>query len=183
MAENSLPISSPPASAALPVLPLAPPLPEAVATGGGRMAPPQPFVVRVWCAFTCLLCFSMLGMGLYLTPDPRGSGTHRQLGLPACGFYATTGYPCPTCGCTTAVSHFAHGQWVASFITQPFGFTVGLVALIAGCLCLVGLVTGRWIGPDMFTLSWYWRVWVYGGLGILAAAWAYKIAMVHFGYA
>jgi len=137
-----------------------------------------PLIVRIWSLFTCTLCFGMLGVGLYLSPSPTGTGTHEQLGLPPCGFLAATGYPCPTCGCTTAVSHFAHGHFVASFLTQPFGFTVALVALIAGCLALIGAVTGRWIGPDMFTLQWYWRVWVFGGIGILVFGWVYKIMMI-----
>ncbi len=141
-------------------------------------APTPPFVVRIWCAFTCIVCFGMLGVGLYLTPDPSGTGTHQQLGLPPCGFYRFTGYPCPTCGCTTSVSHFAHGQWIASFVTQPFGFVVGLASLVAGCLCAIGLVTGKWVGPAIFTLEWYWRVWVYGGIGVLVGAWVYKIMMV-----
>jgi hypothetical protein len=123
----------------------------------------------------------MLTVGLKLQPDPRGLETHRQLRLPPCGFLMTTGLPCPTCGCTTAVSNFAHGRWLTSFTTQPFGFVVGLLALALLPFTLMGMLTGRWFGPSMFFLQWYWRVWVYGGIAILALAWIYKIYMVKHG--
>jgi hypothetical protein len=40
----------------------------------------------------------MVAVGLYLTPDPAGHGTHQQLGLPPCTIYYLTGRPCPSCG-------------------------------------------------------------------------------------
>jgi hypothetical protein len=156
-------------------LPLAPgPKPVAPEKAAAELR----FAVRVWSGFVFVICAGMLGVGLYLTPNAKGVETHRQLGLPPCGFMLTTGLPCPTCGCTTAVSHLAHGEFMASFLTQPFGFAVGLLALLLIPLTAVGMVTGRWMGPSMFMLSWYWRVWVFGGLGLMAVAWGYKIAMV-----
>ena len=147
------------------------------------MAAQSRFAVRVWSAFVFVICAGMLGVGFYLTPNNKlGMETHRQLGLPPCGFYFTTGLPCPTCGCTTAVSNLAHGNVLTSLATQPFGFAVGLLGLILVPLTAMGMVTGRWVGPSMFYLSWYWRVWVYGGLGLMAVAWGYKIVMVKSGH-
>jgi hypothetical protein len=156
-----------------------------------KMAPPvkakavisASMQVRIWCLFLLLGSGGMLGIGMWLRPDAHGTGTHQQLGLPPCGWYETWGFPCMTCGCTTAVSHFAHGQLLASFITQPFGFTVALVAAILVPLTLIGVVTGKWRGPSMFTLNWYWRYWLYGGLTILLAAWVYKVWAVKHGIA
>ncbi len=123
----------------------------------------------------------MLAVGLWLTPSDKGVGTHEQMGLPPCAFLATTGFPCPTCGCTTAVSHFAHGPFAASFVAQPFGFLVGLVAALLLPLTLAGMISGRWLGPSMFTLGWYWRTWMYGGIAMLILAWIYKAIMVRAG--
>jgi hypothetical protein len=137
--------------------------------------------VRIYCAMVLLVCGGMLGVGMWLRPDASGTGTHQQLGLAPCGWYTTWGFPCMTCGCTTAVSHFAHGQLIASFVTQPFGFTVGLVAAILVPLTLIGVATGKWRGPSMFTINWYWRYWLYGGIGILLGAWVYKVWAVRHG--
>jgi hypothetical protein len=52
----------------------------------------------------------VLALARLLSPDPRGYGTHLQLGLPACGFLALTGLPCPACGLTTCFAHLARGQ-------------------------------------------------------------------------
>jgi hypothetical protein len=170
---SDIPSPDPAIQAPPPELPLAPPVMAIPRTPAQRR-----LEVRIWSAFVFVLCAGMLGIGLWLTPKPAGTGSHEELGLPPCSFLATTGYPCPTCGCTTAVSHFAHGHILTSLLTQPFGFTVALAALIAACLSLVGIVTGKWIGPAMFTLQWYWRVWVFGGVGILVFGWVYKIMMV-----
>ena len=47
-----------------------------------------------------------------LIPDPTGSGTHKQLGLPPCTIQTLFGFPCPTCGMTTSFAHFVRGEWV-----------------------------------------------------------------------
>ena len=57
----------------------------------------------------------------WLTPNPAGVETHRQLGLPQCGLLRMTGVPCMTCGMTTSFSHLAHGDLWQSLVTQPAG--------------------------------------------------------------
>lgn len=138
----------------------------------------MPFEVRMWCGFVLLICAGMLGAGLYATPSPTGTGTHTQLGMLRCDFLAWTGIPCPTCGCTTAVAHFAHGHVFTSFTTQPFGFALALVAFLLLPLTLVGVITGKWYGPSTFKLAWHWRWWMYGGTAIFFVAWLYKIALI-----
>ena len=148
------------------------PLPPAMAE---KTAAQQRLEVRVWCTFVFVICAAMFGLALYLTPH---EGLHQKFGMPECGMLQMTGVPCPTCGCTTAVTYFAHGNPVASFVTQPFGFMVALLGFVLLPLTGYGLVTGKWKGPSMFVLQWHWQTWVYGGVGILLAGWAYKIIAV-----
>ncbi len=129
----------------------------------------------MWCIFIFVVAAAMFSVGLYLTPSPSGMGSHQQLGLPPCGWLTTLGFPCPTCGCTTAVSNFAHGHILRSFLTQPFGFAVGLLAALLLPLTFMGMITGRWIGPSMFWLGWHWKTWVILTLVILVGGWIYKI--------
>jgi hypothetical protein len=149
-----------------------------VAISPEREAKNLRFSTRVWCAFTTAISGGMLGVGHWLTPSPTGVETHRQLGLPPCGFYHMTGLPCPTCGCTTAVSHVAHGQFLSAIITQPFGAAVGFLGIFLLMLSPIGMVTGKWLGPQPFTLSYHWQKIVYGSLILLGAAWVYKCIMV-----
>jgi hypothetical protein len=67
-----------------------------------------------------------------LEPDPRGYGTHTQLGLPPCHFAWVTGRPCPSCGMTTAFTWFVRGALGRSWRANPAGCllagaTVGVV--------------------------------------------------------
>jgi len=160
------------------VVPLAPP---PLPLSPEQQAKNLRLATRIWCAFLTALSAAMLGLGrFYFTPSTTGLETHRQLHLPPCGFYHITGLPCPTCGCTTAVTHVAHGNIIQAFITQPFGALVGLVAVVLLVLGPVGLVTGKWLGPAPYKLSFYWQRMVYGTLGFLAASWLYKMVMVHY---
>jgi len=134
--------------------------------------------VRLICSIIFFVSAAMLAVGFKLTPSTNGTGTHQELGLPPCGMLEFTGYPCPTCGCTTAVSHFAHGNLISSFVTQPFGFGVALLASLLVPFTFMGVATGTWYGPTMFWLSWHWQKWVYGTLGVLALAWIYKIIII-----
>jgi hypothetical protein len=57
-----------------------------------------------------LAASALLVIARMLEADPRGFGTHTQLGLPRCGFLVLTGLPCPACGLTTAFAHMAQGE-------------------------------------------------------------------------
>lgn len=75
---------------------------------------------------------------LELTPDPRGHGTHEQLGMAACG-WAAQGTPCPTCRVTTAATHLVQLHLLDAIRTQPFGaalagFGLWLAGVAAWCL-------------------------------------------------
>jgi hypothetical protein len=134
--------------------------------------------VRLWSAFLLLLFVPMLGIGLYLNPSPAGLATHTQLGLPPCGFYTEYGWPCPTCGYTTAVSHVAHGQWLTAIATQPGGAMVGFLAVACVILGTVGLTTGKWYGPSFFWFAWNrWRILIWT-LIVILVAWGYKILIM-----
>ncbi len=67
-----------------------------------------------------------------LEPDPRGFGTHTQLGLRPCAFTQVTGRLCPTCGMTTAFAWFVRGRVERSWQANPAGLllAVAMVPLI-----------------------------------------------------
>jgi hypothetical protein len=63
-----------------------------------------------------------------LVPDPRGYGTHTQLGLRPCAFLTVTGRPCPTCGMTTAFAWLLRGRVIRSWQVNPAGCLLGLLS-------------------------------------------------------
>lgn len=138
--------------------------------------------VRLYCLIIGGLAFSLLAVGWWLRPDPHGHSTHEQLGFPPCGMLLFTGVPCPTCGCTTAVTHVAHGHLITGFITQPFGAIVGYLAWIALVLAVISAVLGRWIGPSAFFLQWHAKKLIFLGVLLLAGGWVYKIVAVRWGW-
>ena len=118
-------------------------------------------------------CLAVLGVAIYLKPDPRGWGTHSQLGGWECGMPIATGYPCPTCGMTTAFAHTVRGQWWSAFHAQPAGFLLCLAVMAATGLAASSLISGK-----SWRINWY-RIsptrTALVGVGLLLAAWAYKI--------
>lgn len=72
---------------------------------------------------------SMLGIARRLDPDPRGFGTHVQLGLSPCAFREATGFHCPSCGMTTAMAWLARGRLDRSWSANPGGVAIGLLAV------------------------------------------------------
>jgi len=121
-----------------------------------------------------LALFGLVGIGLALTPDPRGFGTHEQLGFQPCFPVRFWNIPCPGCGVTTAVALAFHGQPLASLRTQPFGWvtilTVAGFALFATRLHLAR----RDVFRELAHLPW--RVLLPTGTVLLGGSWLYKLA-------
>ena len=97
-------------------------------------APFNPWISRlVWAAST-LVAWAVVGLSFWLRPDPRGFGTHQQLGLPPCGFAEVAHLPCPGCGLTTSFARMAHGQVLSAFGAHLMGPPLFLLTL-AVALC------------------------------------------------
>ncbi len=95
-----------------------------------RRAPhPLGWPVRgvLWVAAAGIL--GLLGLARKLEPDPRGFGTHTQLGLPSCSFLRTTGRLCPTCGMTTAFAWFMRGRIDRAWWANPAGCLLALLTV------------------------------------------------------
>ena len=136
----------------------------------------DPVTIRIIAGFILAGSLAILGVGMYLHPDPAGVGSHQQLGLPPCSFLAVTGYPCATCGMTTAVTHVAHGQIFRAFYVQPAGALFGLAVVAATMISAYSLVTACSLVPIG---RWFWRPRVIVVLGVIVLlAWVYKIILV-----
>ncbi len=143
---------------------------------GGRLviAPLRRSVAgRVWALGLAILCGGILGFAATLDPDPTGYGTHRQVGFGPCGFLLHTGWPCPTCGMTTAYADFVRGRIWRSFVDQPTGFVLALATAVAGVAGLAAAISGRavrvnWYRVDPVRVTW-------GFVVLFAASWGFKI--------
>ncbi len=70
----------------------------------------------------------VLVLARLLVPDPRGYGTHTQLGLLPCTFLTITGRLCPTCGMTTSFAWMMRGEVVRSWQANPAGCLLALLS-------------------------------------------------------
>jgi hypothetical protein len=128
---------------------------------------------RVLAAFLALGCLAVIVTASLLHPETRGHGTHTQLGLSQCGWVVGLGKPCPTCGMTTAFAFAADLNFWQAFKSQPAGT---LLALLAAALFWIGFhvaVFGSALGALCLRALRPRLVW--SALGLLLAAWIYKI--------
>lgn len=102
--------------------------------------------IRSTAAIVGTTMVALLAIAAWLEPDPRGLGTHRQLGLPPCTFQWLVGRPCPSCGMTTSWAHLMHGQIGPALATNAGGTALGIVCLITAPWLLAAAVRGRWLG-------------------------------------
>jgi len=116
---------------------------------------------------------ALVGVAVCLTPDPSGMGTHQQLGLPPCTSVVITGYPCPTCGMTTAFSLTVRGRLLSAFHAQPAGLVFALATILVTAVALVSAVSGRFWTPNFYRISW--PRWAFGFVILLLAGWGYKL--------
>ncbi|MBI5866328.1 MAG: DUF2752 domain-containing protein [Planctomycetes bacterium] len=135
-------------------------------------------------AFVLLVCCcAILGMAAWLKPDPRGFGTHEQLAfgkthLAPCGMLAATGFPCPTCGMTTAFAHTVRGQWLQAIWAQPSGFLLALATAATAAMSAWALVTGS--NPLWQYLPFVTPYRLFLGLTIvLFGGWFFRVAITY----
>ena len=107
-----------------------------------------------------------------VAPDPRGHGTHEQLGMAACSWPTAFQAPCPTCGATTAATHLVHLSPVKAVVTQPFGAAlaaagIGLAVWAAFCLAAGRSFMAPLIRAPYGTVA----VWT---IVLFFASWGYK---------
>jgi hypothetical protein len=102
-----------------------------------RGAQPLGWSIRAALLGAAALLLGLLGLARRLEPDPRGFGTHTQLGMPPCMFATLTGRLCPTCGMTTSFAWFTRGRIDRSWQANPAGcvfalLTVPLIVWLVG---------------------------------------------------
>lgn len=111
-------------------------------------APISP-VTRTILLGMALVLLSVFIVALLLNPDPRGYGTHQQLGLPPCTFQFLFGRPCPGCGMTTCFAHFVRGQFLQAVHANPAGAVLAVVCALLIPWSLWSVRCGRfWMVSD-----------------------------------
>lgn len=133
---------------------------------------------RVILAILALALIVVLGLAGMLRPDPRGFGTHMQLGLGPCGFREITGKPCPSCGMTTAFSWTMRARFVEGWRANPAGLAIAV-------MCVMSL-------PWLFAASISGRTWpfrsaegplvgvVLAGVAMALVLWAIRVLRISF---
>jgi Protein of unknown function (DUF2752) len=98
----------------------------------------------------------LLSTAALLRPDPRGLGTHQQVGLPPCTFRFLFGWPCPTCGMTTAWAHAVRGEPIAALRANAGGTLLAALAAASVPWLATSAACGRWLGwaPRSLTVAW-----------------------------
>ena len=135
----------------------------------------HPLAGRLYAILFAMGGLAILATAVWMTPDRSHMGTHRQLCLPACAFVSMTGFPCPTCGMTTAFSFIVHGHPIEAARSSVFGLLLAILTVVMTLAALSCVVTARY--PN---LNWY-RVdavkLVYFGALMLVASWGLKIVI------
>ena len=128
---------------------------------------------RVLGAIFAVVFAAVLGVAVWLSPDPAGHGTHTQLGFAPCAWMENYNTPCPTCGMTTAFSHAAHLHPVRAFLTQPAGFVLAVFTATAFWASALTAIFG-WNLPMVF--PWFFRLrMVVVGLVLIGLGWVYTL--------
>jgi hypothetical protein len=104
---------------------------------------------RLLCVLAAGLA-GVLSVAAWLTPDPSGHGTHRQLGLPPCSSITLLGLRCPACGMTTSWALMIEGR-VAEAIEANVG---GSLLFVVAFVSLPWLAWILWSGSSQSRDQW-----------------------------
>ena len=84
---------------------------------------------RITLAVGSLFLLAGFCLAASVDPDPRGFGTHQQLGLPPCTFQDQFKLPCPSCGMTTSWSLATRGEVLEAARINCGGLALAIIAL------------------------------------------------------
>lgn len=90
-----------------------------------------------------LIWVAVMLAALYITPNPRGHGSHMQIGLPPCPAVLYTGRPCPSCGMTTSFSATLEGNFELATRAHPMGMPLLALYTFTAWMSLFGYLTRR----------------------------------------
>ena len=135
-------------------------------------APVPVWMDRAAAATVASVATTLFVLLIRMEPSAKGYDTHVQLGMEPCGWPRAYRIPCPTCGCTTAACHLAHGNVLQAFVAQPFGALLMLVLLLAGAHATYCLVARRSF-VDLLVRLPFWSI-TFGAIVLMLLAWLYK---------
>jgi hypothetical protein len=118
---------------------------------------------------------AVLGVARWLRPDPRGYGTHEQLGLDPCPFRGLTGRPCPACGLTTAFAWSVRGEWVRAARANPAGGVLAGACAVLIPWLLACAAAGRPVGSR--TLDVPLMAIVVAAVALGLGAWTFRMIL------
>jgi len=133
----------------------------------------NPIIGRLYALGLALAAVTILVIAFRLVPSDAHMGTHRQLGLPKCGFVVMTGYPCPTCGMTTAFSFMVHGRIFEALRSHVAGSIMAVATAGMLAISLWSVVTGRYVNLNWYRIDPVRFVWMI--TVVLVCSWALNI--------
>lgn len=91
--------------------------------------------------FIILCCAGILATAICLSPDPKGYGTHKKIGLPSCMTSRLLGLKtCPSCGLTTAFTLIGKGNFKQARQIHPWAIYFFLFILLLLCTAIVSMM-------------------------------------------
>ena len=105
--------------------------------------PSIPAHLRLQGFLVALACTFMLLTAWHLEPSYLPLGSRSQLSFPGCAFRNRTGYPCPTCGMTTAWAKAVRADLISAFRANIAGAVLALAAVLGLLSGLATAVLGR----------------------------------------
>jgi len=114
-------------------------------------------------------------LAFVVEPDPRGYGTHEQVGLAPCRLMEWTGLPCPGCGVTTAIALAVRGELWQSIVVQPLGLLTVVALPLLATWALVVHLQDRDLAEELARRQ---GTWIRLTLLLTGLAWGYKIVSV-----
>ena len=112
-------------------------------------------------------------LGLFISPDERGFGTHERLGMPPCRMLQWSGVPCPGGGAPPPASPAANGGSLDPTATRPFGFVCAPFFSAFCAWAFWNAAHRRDLGLVARTMRM--RPWVRPLIVIATLSWIYKI--------